>query len=123
MANQIPENAPGFFDVHLFIDPQDMKVAGMFAYSYFGISVRKDNDWIPAMRDETRLDEFSRFIDYEIDWDVDYKPVSDLADDEELTEHALVLAFDNDEITWEMINKYCVLVHDENGENPNVAIG
>ena len=121
MPNELPQNAPGLFDVHLFIDPETMEVAGMYAYSYFGISERRDSDWIPVSRKESRLDEFTRFIDYGIDWDVDHKPISELADDEELTEHDLVLAFDKDEITWEMIDKFCFLVHDENGERPSTG--
>jgi hypothetical protein len=122
MANDSINNAPGFFDVHLYINPKTLKVAGVFAYTYMGLAVRENGDWTPARRAETRLDEFTRFINYKIDWDVDAKPVSTLAEDENLEEHPLIQAYDSNSITWEMIKKYCLLVHDENGENPELSL-
>jgi hypothetical protein len=116
MANQIPENAPGLFDVHLYINPETLEVEGMFAFTFFGMAVRDNGDWVPVRRDETRLDEFTRFKDYEIDWDVDHEAVKDFPD-AEMEEHPVVLAYDNDSLTWDMIKKYCVLVSDENGRN------
>ncbi len=121
MANQIPENAPGLFDVHLYINPQTLEVEGLFAFTFMGMAVRDGGDWVPARREETRLNEFTKFIDYEIDWDVDFKAVEDLAEGEELQEHEIVQAYDNNTLTWEMIKKYCVLVSDENGRNPEAA--
>lgn len=107
----------GFFDVHVYIDPNTREVAGLYAYSFFGMSVRDNGDWVPATRSETRADEFTHFIDYEIDWSVDYEPVGDSPSDE-IQEHQIVEAYDNDTLTWEMIRKYCVLVHDQNGVAP-----
>ena len=121
MANDSINNIPGFFDVHLYIDPKTLKVAGVFAFNYMGLAVRENGDWTPARRAETRLDEFSRFIDYEIDWDIDAEPVSSVPEGEELGEHPVILAYDTDTLTWEMIKKYCILVHDENGENPEAT--
>lgn len=117
MADQTFNDAPGFFDVHVYIDPETREVAGVYAYSFLGMSVRDNGEWVPAERDETRADEFTRFIDYEIDWNVDYEPVGDNPD-EELPEHQIVEAYDNDTLTWEMLKKYCVLVHDQYGVGP-----
>lgn len=111
-------DARGFFDVHVYIDPETREVAGVYAYSFFGISVRDNADWVPAERSETRADEFTRFIDYEINWSIDYEPVGDSPSDED-EEHQIIQAYDNDELTWEMIKKYCVLVHDQNGVGPS----
>jgi hypothetical protein len=121
MANQIPENAPGLFDVHLYVNPETLEVEGMFAFTFFGMCIRDNSDWVPVRRNETRLDEFTAFKDYEIDWDVDHVSVKDLPEGQDLEEHPVVLAYDTNTLTWDMINKYCVLVSDENGRNPEAA--
>lgn len=121
MPNQIKENAPGLFDVHLYVNPQTLEVEGLFAFTFLGMAVRDGGDWVPVRRAETRLDEFTRFIDYEIDWDVDYKPLKDFPKGEMPPEHDIVLAYDNDTLTWEMIKKYCYLVSDENGRSSEAA--
>lgn len=111
-------NAPGLLDVHLYINPETMEVEGVYAYSFMGIAVRDNSDWEPATREETRIDEFTRFINYKIDWSVDYEPASSVPEGEDFPEHEIVEAYDNDTLTWEMVKKYCVLVHDETGRNP-----
>lgn len=121
MANQIPENAPGLFDVHLYVNPETLEVEGMFAFTFFGMAIRDNSDWVPVRRAETRLDEFTAFKDYEIDWDVEHENIKDIPDGQELEEHEVVKAYDTDTLTWEMIKKYCVLVSDENGRNPEAA--
>ncbi len=121
MANQIPENAPGLFDVHLYVNPETLVAEGMFCFDFMGIAVRLDGEWKQALRDETRLNEFTRYKQYMIDWDVDYAPVKDAPEGEMPMEHEIVQAYDNKTLTWDMVKKYCVLVSDENGRNPEAA--
>lgn len=118
MPNEMPEHAPGLFDVHLYINPKTLAIEGMFAFTFMGIAERVDRDWLPVTRSETRLDEFTRFIDYEIDWDIGSVPISDVPDGEFPEEHPIVLAFDDNKLTWELIKKFCFLVSDENGQKP-----
>jgi hypothetical protein len=106
----------GLLDVQFFVNPETLEVEGCFAFNFMGVLERTENDWDPVYRDETRLDEFNQFLAYSINWDIEDNP--NATAEEDLEPHVLVEAYDNGTIDLDMIKKYCVLVHDELGENP-----
>jgi hypothetical protein len=106
----------GLIDVKFFVNPETLEVEGCFAFNFLGILERTDADWDPVYRDETRLDEFTAFLAYSLDWEIENNP--DATIEESLEPHPLVVAYDDGTIDLDMIKKYCYLVHDELGENP-----
>ncbi len=118
MAETNPTHETGFVDVQFYVNPETLEVEGCFAYNFLGICERTENDWDPVFRYETRIDEFKSFLAYSIDWEIEKVEIKDLDPNEEWPEHPLVEAYDNKTIDLDMIKKYCYLVHDELGENP-----
>ena len=112
-------DAPGLLEVHAYINPQTNIVEAMYSFNFLGMCERINSEWEPITRNQSRLNEFSRFIDYKIDWDSgeDDSLVSDSDPDEEWPEHEGVEAFDAGALDADAIKKYFILVHDENGEN------
>lgn len=100
---------PALFDVQIFVDPTTKQVSGMFAFTFLGITVRHEGDWEPVLRSETNLDDISHHDIYSIDWTVDDIPNSEADLSVEL-EHDLVLAYDNETITLDMIKHFCTVI-------------
>lgn len=100
------QSYPGLLDVQVFVDPKTNEVSGMFAFNFLGLCVRDGGDWEPALRSETNIDEIASHDIYVIDWTIDDIPIGE-ADLDDISEHALIEAYDKETITLEMVKHFC----------------
>ena len=101
---------PGLLDVHVYVNPQTSEIDGIFALNFLGLCVRSEGDWEPVLRSETNIDEISSDDIYRLDWSIDAVPISEVNLDDDIEEHALLEAFDNDTITLELVKYYCHII-------------
>ena len=108
MTEYNPDHLDALLDVRFYVHPTSLAIEGCYAFNFLGICERRDEDWEPLYRHETRLEEFKSHLAFSIDWDVDNNPNE--TTEESLQPHPIVAAFDAGTISMAMIEKYCKLV-------------
>lgn len=104
-------------DVYFYVDPTSKNVSGVFAYHPLGISIRSNSTWQFVRRANTELDTFMATHEaYLLDWNSDYAPLSEAADDEPLDEHVAIQKYDKGELTSDDLREYAKLVYDPEEE-------
>jgi hypothetical protein len=108
-------------DMYVYVDPKTREVRGMYLFGGLGAQARLDGDWEPVNRQtDPNMEDFARsYVTYAVDFEKGGDEILlDEEDDEFEYVHPLVRAFDEGEITEEMVKKYADLVNGESGNNP-----
>lgn len=95
------------FNVYIYVDPETQVVDSIHAYHTFGASVRLNGDWVSMTQDEldTNLADLAGDLVYSLDWSTDYTAAGEAADDDD-SEHVAIELYDQDELTFEELQKY-----------------
>lgn len=113
-------------DMYVYVDPDTREVKGMYLYGGLGALTRLDGDWEPVNRDtDPNMEDFeSSYVAYSVDFEKGQEDEipTDEEDDEFDYIHPLVRAFDEGEITEDMVKQYADLAHDETGRNPELGL-
>lgn len=112
-------------DMYVYVDPDTREVKGMYLYGGLGALTRLDGDWEPVNREtDPNMEDFeSGYVAYAIDFEKGGDEIIlDEEDDEFEYVHPLVKAFDEGEITEDMVKEYGDLAHDETGRNPELGL-
>lgn len=110
-------------DLYIYVDPETREVLAMYMFGGLGALVRLDGDWEPVNREtDPNLEDLSyNHVVYEVDFDKGLEEdIEEVEDSGEF--HPLVVAFDEGEITEEMVKQYSELVYDETGRNPELGL-
>jgi hypothetical protein len=98
------------FNVYIYVDPETQVVDSIHAYHTFGASVRLNADWVSMSQDELdeNLADLAGDLVYSLDWSTDYTAAGDAADDDD-SEHVAIELYDQDELTFDEVQKYAKL--------------
>lgn len=95
--------------VDMYLNPTTNKVEKITSVTPFGMTERKDMDWVVSSREKAGLDALMGDKVYRLNWDTDFIPMDS---DEEEREHAAIDLFDKDSLTEEECLKYGTLIID-----------
>lgn len=91
-----------------FVEPESEKIDAVYAFSPYGMTVRRDSDWFGTTRAESGINDKTGHIVYTLDWDK--VPVPD-GEVDFLDPEALQL-YDRGELTLETLKEYADLMYD-----------
>ena len=91
-----------------YVDPQTELVDAVYAFSPFGMSVRKNSDWVGVNRPQSGIDDRVGHRFYTMDWDKVPRIESAV---EEFDPEAVKL-FDQGGMTEEVLKEYATLAYD-----------
>lgn len=95
--------------VDMYLNPTTKKVEKITSVTPFGMTERKNLDWVVSSREKAGLDSLIGDKVYRLNWDTDFIPMDS---DEEEREHAAIELFDKDSLTEEECLKYATLIID-----------
>jgi hypothetical protein len=92
-----------------FVEPASNEVDSVFAFSPFGMTIRRDSEWYGVKREDSGIDQKTDYKMYLLDWDK-IAEVDDLEDSESDPEP--IRLYDSGELTVGVLKEYADLVYD-----------
>lgn len=104
------------FNVYIYVDPETQVVDSIHAYHTFGASVRLNADWVSMSQEEldANLADLAGDLVYALDWSTDYTAAGD-AEEGDDSEHVAIELYDQDELTFDEVQKYAHLATESEG--------
>lgn len=101
------------FNVYIYVDPETQVVDSIHAYHAFGASVRLNADWVSMTQEQLdkNIADLAGDTVYSLDWSTDYVAAGDAEEDDD-SEHIAIELYDQDELTFEELQKYAQPVAD-----------